>query len=202
LRRGARRAVWAVAIVLAVVLAVLAGGYAAARARLFPRRYREAVGEAADEFGLDRLLVAAVVHHESRFRPEARSSAGARGLMQLMPATAEEVAGKLEAADKLGAGGTLGLDGYTEAMLDEPRVNLRLGCAYLKELLERFDGDERVALAAYNAGRGNVARWLEEAGGDVERMLGEEAFPETRRYVRDVRGTRRLLRRLEAIHRF
>jgi soluble lytic murein transglycosylase len=185
-----------VAIVLAVVLAALVGGYAAARARLFPSRYREAVGEAAGEFGLDRLLVAAVVHRESGFRPAARSSAGARGLMQLMPATAEEVAGKL------GAAGKLGFDGYDEAMLDEPRVNLRLGCAYLKELLERFGGDEQVALAAYNAGRGNVARWLEEAEGDVGRMLGEQAFPETRRYVRKVLGTRWLLRRLDAIHGF
>lgn len=178
------------AIVLALAVAALAAGYAVLRAQWFPRRYRGLVREAAEEFGLDPLLVAALVHHESRFRPEARSRAGARGLMQLMPATAEEVAGKL------------GLDGYSEAMLEEPRVNLRLGCAYLRELLDRFGGDERVALAAYNAGRGKVDRWLEEARGDVERMMEECAFPETRRYVHDVLGTRWVLRRLDSIMAF
>lgn len=186
-----RRARWAIgAIALAVLLAAGVVGYAVARAQLFPSRYRELVRETAEEFGLDPLLVAAMVHRESGFRPEARSAAGARGLMQLMPATAEEVAGKL------------GLDGYSEVMIEEPQVNVRLGCAYLKELLGRFDGDERVALAAYNAGRGKVAGWLEEAQGDIERMIGEKAFPETRRYVYNVLGTRWVLRRLDAIGAF
>ncbi len=188
--RGARKALTAVAIALAALLAAGVVGYGLARARLFPKRHRGAVIEAAEEFDLDPLLVAALVHRESGFRPEARSSAGARGLMQLMPATAEEVAGKLE------------LDGYTEAMLEDPRQNLRLGCAYLRELLDRFDGDERAALAAYNAGRGNVVQWLEEAEGDARRMIRERAFPETRRYVRDVLDARWVLRRLEAIHAF
>jgi len=179
-----------VAIAATTVLVVLVAAYGLARAQLFPKRYRDTVIKAGNEFGLDPLLVAAVIHHESRFRPDARSSAGARGLMQLMPETAGEVAGKL------------GLDGYSETMLDDPRVSTRLGCAYLKELLDRFDGDEQLALAAYNAGRGNVARWLEQANGDVERMLGEHAFPETRRYVHNVRGTRWVLRCLEAIHGF
>jgi soluble lytic murein transglycosylase len=186
-----RKARWAIgAAALAVVLAGVVVAYVLVRAQWFPRRYRALVREAAEEFGLDPLLVAALVHRESGFRPEARSRAGARGLMQLMPATAEEVAGKL------------GLDGYSEAMLEEPRVNLRLGCAYLRELLDRFGGDERVALAAYNAGYGKVDRWLKEARGDVERMMEECAFPETRRYVHDVLGTRWVLRRLDSIRAF
>ena len=188
--RGVRRFFGVVAIVLAAVLVAGVAGYRLARARLFPKRYRKAVIEAAEEFRLDPLLVAAIVHHESRFRPEARSAAGAVGLMQLMPATADEVAGKL------------GLDGWTEARLEDPEVNLRLGCAYLRELLDRFDGDEQAALAAYNAGRGNVVRWLEEVQGDTRRMLEERAFPETRRYVHEVLGTRWILERLEAIHAF
>ena len=190
LARGVRTVLRVVAVVVLAVLVAGIVGYWVARARFFPKRYREAVTEAAEESRLDPLLVAAVVHHESRFRPQARSAAGAVGLMQLMPATAEEVAGKL------------GLDGWTEAMLEDPQVNLRLGCAYLRELLDRFDGDERAALAAYNAGRGNVVRWLEEAQGDARRMLEEHAFPETRRYVDHVLSTRRLLQRLEAIHAF
>jgi soluble lytic murein transglycosylase len=176
--------------VVATVVVIVVVAYSAARARLFPGRYRDAVSEAAEEAGLDRLLVASVVHCESRFRPGARSAAGARGLMQLMPSTAAELAEKLK------------LEGYTEAGLDEPSINLRLGCRYLAGLLERFGGDEAVALAAYNAGPGKVAGWLEAAGGDGVRMLDEHAFPETRRYVRDVQRTRRLLRRLDAIDAF
>ena len=187
--KGARRAVAAV-IGLAVVAAGAVTGYSLLRARLLPGRYREVLTRAADEFGLDPLLVAAVVHCESRFRPQARSSAGARGLMQLMPATAEEVAGKL------------GIAGYSEAMLDEPGVNARLGCAHLRELLDRFDDDAPVALAAYNAGGGHVAKWFEAADGDAERMLSEHAFAETRRYVRDVLRTRSVLRWLDAIDGF
>jgi soluble lytic murein transglycosylase len=187
--KGARRAVAAVTA-LAIVVAVAVAAYSLLRARLFPGRYHEAVAAAADEFGLDPLLVAAVVYSESRFRPAARSPAGARGLMQLMPTTAEEVAGKL------------GLDGYSAAMLDEPEMNLRLGCVYLRELLDEFGGDVPVALAAYNAGRRHAAAWLEAAQGDVRRVLDEHAFPETRRYVRGVLRTRSVLRRLDAIERF
>jgi soluble lytic murein transglycosylase len=189
LTKGARKAL-AAAIAAAIVLVGAVAAYKLARARLFPKRYRKAVTEAAEEFGLDPLLVAAVIHNESRFRPAARSSAGARGLMQLMPATAADVAGKLE------------LDGYSEAMLEDPQVNLRLGCAHLRELLDRFGGNEQAALAAYNAGRSKVLRWLEEAEGDTRRMLRERAFPETRRYVRNVLSTRRMLRRLDAIDAF
>jgi len=177
-------------LVLAAAAAALLGLYSTARARLFPRAYRILVSEAAEKAGLDRLLVAAVIHCESRFRPAATSAAGARGLMQLMPATAAEVADRL------------GLDGYADAMLDEPKVNVRLGCGYLRELLDRFGGDEVAALAAYNAGQGNVARWLEAAGGDAGRMLDEQAFDETRRYVRNVLGTRRWLKRLDERARF
>jgi len=177
-------------VALAAAAAGLLAAYGAGRARLFPKPYRTAVSEASAEAGVDRLLVAAMIHCESRFRPQARSASGARGLMQLMPATAAEVAARLKLA------------GYDEAMLDEPEVNVRLGCRYLCELLERFEGDETAALAAYNAGQGNVARWLEAAGGDAERMLDEQAFAETRRYVRNVLGTRRLLRRLDAIDAF
>lgn len=187
--KGARRAV-AAAVGLAVVAGGAVTGYSVLRARLFPGRYREVLTAAADEFGLDPLLVAAVVHCESRFRPQARSSAGARGLMQLMPATAEEAAGKL------------GMTGYGEALLDEPVVNLRLGCAHLRELVDRFDGDTQGALAAYNAGSRHVATWLEAAQGDAERMLNEHAFPETRKYVRDVFRTRSVLRYLDAIDGF
>jgi soluble lytic murein transglycosylase len=175
--------------VTAVVAATLIC-YSLARARLFPARYRGPLKEAAEEFGLDPLLVAAVVHCESGFRPDARSPAGARGLMQLMPATAQEAASKV------------GLDGYTDGALEDPRTNLRLGCAHLRRLLDQFGGDERLALAAYNAGQGNVARWLEQVEGDRDRMLEEEAFPETRRYVRRVLGARRWLERFDSMQSF
>lgn len=107
--------------------------------------------------GIDPALVHAVVAAESNYRPSARSHVGARGLMQVMPATAREL-------------------GVTSARrLFDPQENLEAGVKYLKSLLERFDGDLPTAIAAYNAGPGAVARYA-----------GIPPYPETRNYVRKV----------------
>lgn len=98
----------------------------------------------AKAHGLEPALVNAVIWVESRFRPEAKSPAGARGLMQLMPATAAHLAKQL---------------GERRPKAHDPDFNIRAGAYYLSRLLERFDGDETLAIAAYNAGPGNVAKW-------------------------------------------
>ncbi len=125
-------------------------------------------------FGLDPSLVAAVIHCESSGRADARSPKGAVGLMQIMPATGQWIAEKLEMAD------------YREAMLEEPEVNVRMGCWYLAYLLEKFDGNTELALAAYNAGPGNVGKWLADPAYSEGGKLTVIPFAETETYVKRV----------------
>ena len=124
-------------------------------------RFEPLVSRSAREFGLDPLLVKAVIAAESAFDPAAVSDKGAIGLMQVLPDTGERygVAGdaKRSVADKL----------------KEPAINVRVGARYLKDLLARFAGDVKLALAAYNAGEGVV-----------ERYGGVPPFPETQEFVR------------------
>ena len=133
-----------------------------ARAR-YPLRYEQLITAHARTYDLDPALVAAVVYTESRFNARAVSSAGAIGLMQVLPETAKGIA--------LRTGG----DGFVVSDLYDPELNLRYGSWYLRNLLQRYDGDIEVALAAYHAGQGNVDRWRSEGTG-----IG---FPETRAYV-------------------
>lgn len=183
-RRG-RWLPWGAAGLLGL-LAVLAALYAA-----YPIPMADLVHREAAACGLDPLLVAAVVRRESGFEPRAVSERGARGLMQVMPETGAWVAGRL------------GLRGYHPDRLFEPAYNLRLGCAYLAYLLERFGGDAVAALAAYNGGEGTVDDWI--ARGRWHPRRGAEAipYPETRRFVtgvlRDYRVYVWLYRRLPAL---
>lgn len=105
---------------------------------------QDTVERASSEYGLDPSLVNAIIWVESRFDPDAESPAGARGLMQLMPATAAYLAKRL---------------GESRPRANDPEFNVRAGSLYLSEMVEKFD-DERNAVAAYHAGPGNVAKWL------------------------------------------
>jgi soluble lytic murein transglycosylase len=156
-------------------LAVLAVAMAAAwtvreepdfylRAR-YPLEYEHIIRGHAANHDLDPALVAAVVYVESRFDPNARSAAGAIGLMQLLPDTAKGIA--------LRTGG----DGFVVADLRDPEINVRYGTWYLDHLRERY-GDVDLALAAYHAGPGSVDHWRDEGLGIP--------FAETREYVAEV----------------
>ena len=134
------------------------------RAR-YPLRYEQIVVSHARNYDLDPALLAAVIYTESRFASSARSSAGAIGLMQLLPETAEGIAVRTGGAK------------FTVADLYVPELNIRYGSWYLRNLLDRY-GDERTALAAYHAGQGNVDRWR-KSGVGIQ-------FPETRDYVAKV----------------
>ena len=140
------------------------------RAR-YPLEYREIIQGHARNYDLDPDLLAAVVYVESRFNPDARSDAGAIGLMQLLPATAEGIAAR--------TGGSK----FVVADLRDPEINVRYGAWYLDHLRQRY-GDIGTALAAYHAGQGNVDRWRREGLGTV--------FPETRAYVAEVERVRRV----------
>jgi len=137
----------------------------------YPLRYEHIVQGHAENYNLDPALLAAVIYQESKFKANARSSSGAIGLMQLLPDTAKGIA--------LHTGGTR----FRVADLYDPEINIRYGAWYLRHLLQKY-GDERTALAAYNAGQRNVDRWQSEGGG-IE-------FPETRAYVKRVEDLKKI----------
>ena len=112
----------------------------------YPLRYEMIVRGHAENYDLDPSLLAAVIYTESRFDAKATSSAGAIGLMQLLPETARGIAVRT------------GGDAFVVDDLYVPELNVRYGAWYLRNLLDRY-GDERTALAAYHAGQGNVDRW-------------------------------------------
>jgi soluble lytic murein transglycosylase-like protein len=129
----------------------------------------------AREFRLDPALLRGLIRQESVFDVGAKSRAGALGLMQLLPGTAEPLARSVLRVR------------YRRAFLYDPGVNARLGAAYLRRLLDRFDGNIPYALAAYNGGPARMSRVLEENRGRAEdEILESHPFPETRDYVRRV----------------
>jgi soluble lytic murein transglycosylase len=133
-----------------------------------PLRHEDVIRQQANEKGVDAALIAAVIYSESKFS-DAESSAGARGLMQITPEAAKFI-------EKQSGGTTFKLDD-----LSDPEINIRYGTFLLRELLDRYDGDEAAALAAYNAGPGNADKW-----GGADLSVGEIPFPETRAYVEEV----------------
>jgi soluble lytic murein transglycosylase len=141
---------------------------------IYPLGWRTDVVEAAGRAGLDPYLVAAVVREESSYYPRAMSRAGARGLMQLMPATARPM------ADLRG----LAFEGGS--LLDDPRANLDMGASFLAGLLKEF-GDPRLALAAYNAGPKRARDWWKaRRTSDMEAWVEQIPYDETRHYVKRV----------------
>jgi soluble lytic murein transglycosylase len=141
---------------------------------LYPFGWRAEATAAAQRTGVDPFLIAAVVREESSYHPRALSRAGARGLMQLMPATARPMA---EHRGLAFAGGDL---------LDDPVVNLEIGAAFLAGLLREFK-DPRLALAAYNAGPARLRQWWQaRRSDDIEVFVEQIPFDETRAYVKRV----------------
>jgi soluble lytic murein transglycosylase len=133
-----------------------------------PLRHEDIIRQQAEDKGVDASLIAAVIYAESRFEDQT-SHAGARGLMQITPATANEI-------ERLSGGTTFRL-----ADLGDPDINIRYGTFYLHEMLVRFDGNEAAALAAYNAGPTQVDEW-----GGADLTVEEIPLDETRGYVTDV----------------
>ena len=140
----------------------------------YPLRYTSIVRAHAANYDLNPALLAAVIEQESKFRADAKSSAGAIGLMQLLPATAEGIA--------IHTGGSK----FVVSDLYNPEINVRYGAWYLHHLMQKY-GDERTALAAYNAGQQNVDGWRAQGEGIQ--------FAETRSYVDKVERLKGIYRR-------
>ena len=170
-RRRRRLALGAVAAIVGLgVGALVANGTFdhALQELTLPLKHEDVIRQQASEKGVDAALLAAVIYSESKFS-DATSSAGARGLMQITPDAAEEI-------ERLSGGTTFKLDD-----LSDPEINIRYGTFLLRELLDRYDGDEAAALAAYNAGPGNADEW-----GGADLNVSDIPFPETRAYVEEV----------------
>ena len=180
----------ALGVILIAVLAAGAVGLYAVKTEpawyvrmRYPLKYETIVRAHADNYGLQPSLLAAVIYSESKFDPEARSQAGAIGLMQLLPETAQGI------ADHTGGGR------FTVADLYDPEINIRYGAWYLSRMQRKYRDHPQaldLALAAYNAGQGNVDAWVAATpAGAVVRI----PFRETRDYIARVRHLQALYRR-------
>jgi soluble lytic murein transglycosylase len=139
-----------------------------------PLRDAGVIREQAADKRLDPALIAGVIYAETRFDPRT-STAGALGLMQILPATADFIARK--------SGGVR----FTTSDLATPKINVAYGSWYLRYLLDHYEGDETLAVAAYNAGLANVDTWVAKAHGEGGKLaVADMPFPETRAYVQRV----------------
>ena len=169
---------------LAIALAIAPWADEAVQEVTLPLRHDDIIRQQASDKDLDPALIAGVIFAESHFRDQT-SRAGAKGLMQLMPDTADYIAER--------SGGTE----FVQGDLASPQVNIAYGSWYLRHLLDRYDGRVALALAAYNAGQGNVDAWLAKSGGSGAsfRAADHIPFPETRVYVEKVLAAREDYRR-------
>jgi soluble lytic murein transglycosylase len=178
-----RRVAWllaAVVVIGGVIAAVVAPRVdKAVQEVVLPLRHEDIIRQQAADKGLDPALIAGVIYTESRFRDQT-SHAGAKGLMQILPSTAHDIARK--------SGGTA----FIEGDLANPQVNISYGSFYLRYLLQRYGGNEVLAIAAYNAGEGRVDKWIFDARhqGEAFDRARHIPFPETRHYVQQVLDVR------------
>lgn len=138
---------------------------------VYPLEYEETIRAASTEYGIEPALAAAVIRTESRFDPQVESSQGAVGFMQVRPETARFI------SERSGITGDY----------REPRTNIWMGIWYLSYLRDRYEGDGRMVLAAYNSGEGQVDTWVSEGVFEAGRDI---PFKETREYVDEVLETR------------
>jgi soluble lytic murein transglycosylase len=173
-------------VVIGAVVAMIASPWAdkAVQELSLPLRHEDIIRQQARDKGLDPSLIAGVIYVESHFVDQT-SHAGAKGLMQLMPQTADYIARK--------SGGTR----FVQGDLATPQVNIAYGSWYLRYLLTKYRGSEVLALAAYNAGEGKVDEWWRDAASRGERFTVARhiPFPETRDYVARVMEAQREYRR-------
>jgi soluble lytic murein transglycosylase len=170
-----RRRRWTAGLIVALTLGAGVGYLAssgefdrAIREFTLPLRHDDIIRQQSADKRVDASLIAAVIYAESRFRDQT-SHAGARGLMQVTPTTAEEI-------ESMSGGTTFEVDD-----LSDPQINISYGTFYLGGLLERYEGNSVAALAAYNAGPGNADSW-----GGSEMEVDDIPTDETRGYVEQV----------------
>ncbi|MBE6596034.1 MAG: lytic transglycosylase domain-containing protein [Ruminococcaceae bacterium] len=144
--------------------------------RLYPVDYGEIITNASEEFDVPEYIIYATVKVESDFDPDAVSTKGALGLMQMMPSTFEWLTGDDHLDENL-----------STRRLDDPEVSIRYGTYYLSYLYKKFNYNWDTAFAAYNAGEGNVTKWLsDEKYSDGNGGLSDIPYKETKKYVKKI----------------
>ena len=180
-RKGRASVVLLAAVLLLGVLWVALRG--PVRRRYYPIAYQDIISAASEEFGVPKDLLYGVIWCESRFRPDAQSSAGACGLMQMTPSTFEEVLWRLDLPE--------------DTDIFAPDQNIRCGAFYLHRLYDLYGENWDTALAAYNAGMGNVNNWLSDPRYSADgETLQKIPFSETAAYVERVQETKDVYREL------
>ena len=142
--------------------------------KIYPLKYSEYIEKYAEEYNIDKYLVYAIIKAESNFEEDAKSTSNAVGLMQIMEATAFETANKMDL-------------NISEEDLFNPNLNIKIGLKYFTSLLEKYNNNYNLAIIAYNAGIGNVDKWIQDGiinadGTDIENV----PFKETNNYVRKI----------------
>ncbi len=174
-KKGSKRPGFFTVLLSVLLLALIALGIAyipkIGTKLAYPRHFENEVLASSREYGLDPDLVFAVIRTESSFETNVVSRSGAMGLMQIMPGTAEWIASRRGFR-------------YDSKKIYEPSYNIDLGCYLLSYLIDYYKNDLRLAVAAYNAGAGNVDKWLDGSAHGGETL--EIPFPETRNYVQKV----------------
>ena len=141
---------------------------------MYPLEYTGFVEKYSEEYGIDKYLAYAIIKAESNFNENAKSNSNAIGLMQIMEATAIETAEKMNLK-------------ITEEELFNPEINIKIGLKYFSELLNEYDSNYQMAIVAYNAGIGNVDKWVKEGTISIDGSnLENVPFPETNNYLRKI----------------
>ncbi len=161
--------------VILIILALMAINSKWIFKTIYPMHYNELIQRYSAMYSVDPYLAAAIIKNESKFNPNALSRKDAKGLMQIAPVTGEWASEKLAIKD------------YGEERLYEPELNIQIGTWYLNFLHKEFNWSLELVVAAYNAGNGNVSRWLENPEYSPDgRQLSSIPFPETRLYSKKV----------------
>ncbi|NLI89947.1 MAG: lytic transglycosylase domain-containing protein [Epulopiscium sp.] len=165
-----------ITITLSILLIVCATiRYAILPVFVFPMKYKEEVLASSQQYNVDPLLIYSIIRAESDFDSNAVSNRGAKGLMQIMDKTGEWAASEISLAE------------FSKDQLFDPAINIRIGCWYIAKLINQYDGDVATALAAYNAGTGNVYKWKNNKKYSEDGVtINYIPFEETRNYINRV----------------
>ena len=137
-------------IFIAVVVLIIKYGNKISKTYMYPKKYSDIVKKVCKEYNVEENLIYSIIKVESNFKEDANSKAGAKGLMQIMDSTANEVSKQI------------GIENFEPEMLYQPEINIQIGTKYFSDLLKKYNNNIEIALIAYNAGQGNVDKWLEE----------------------------------------
>ncbi len=162
-------------ILFFIILAFLTLMFSVYMFTLYPVSYMDIIIKNSKEYDVDPYLIASIINVESRYDPDAESNKLAKGLMQITPSTGQW------------ASELIGIPDYSEEKLFIPDINIKIGSWYIDRLIDEFDGDVSLALAAYNAGSGNVNKWLEDESYSSDgRSLHTIPFKETDEYIKKI----------------